>query len=169
MFSRFGLMATLRNRLPDSLVYKLVSLMVNRIPVATDSWCRQMIHEDDVNDIISLLAFGDNKDGEYEVFNIAPPGPPVLARDMAEIVRKKTIRVTPLIVRIAFFLFWHLTGGKVATSPGGWRFYSYPIVMDGSKIARKYGYIYKYKSREALEKKEGRYKKYIPEEELTEK
>jgi len=159
MFTRFGLMATLRNKLPNTPLYRLVSLLVNRIPVASELWCRQFIHEDDVNDIVTTLALGKLARG-YDVFNIAPPGPPVLARDMAEITHKKVLRVAPLSVRVAFFLFWHLTRGKVATSPGGWRFYCYPIVMDGSKITAEYGYAYRYHSRDALERDAGRYRGY---------
>lgn len=166
MFSRFGLMATLRNRLPKTAIYKFVSLMVNRIPVANDVWCRQMVHEDDVNDIIELLAFRAPTGERFEVFNLAPPGAPVLARDMAQIVDKKIIRVTPWIVRIAFFIFWHTTRGVVATSPGGWRYYCYPIVMDGSKISRMYQYKYRMGSRDALSRPEGRYAYAIPKEEL---
>lgn len=164
MFRRFGLMSTLRNRLPNSPIYKMLGLMVNRIPVA-GQWCRQMVHEDDVCDIVSILAFDMPAKGGYDVFNLAPPGPPVMARDMATIVNKKTIRVSPLMVRIAFFIFWHLTRGVIATSPGGWKYYCYPIVMDGSKVTRRLGHKYRFGSRDALAKQEGRYVSFIPKEE----
>jgi nucleoside-diphosphate-sugar epimerase len=164
MFKRFGLMATLRNRLPDSPLYKLISLMVNRIPVASPTWSRQLIHEDDVTDIVGILAF-KGAPHEFNVYNLAPPGAPVLAKDMAEIVRKKTFRIPPLMVRIAFFFFWHLTRGKVATSQGGWRFYTYPIIMDGTKVTRELAFHYGYESRPALENIAGRYASFVPPEE----
>lgn len=151
MFKRFGLQSVLRKGLPI-------------IPIANDIWCRQFIHEDDVCDIVDMLTF-KTLEGQYEVFNITPNSI-VLAQDMAEVMNKKTFKITPTLVRIAFFVLWHISRGKIPVSKGGWRFYSYPIVMDGTKLTKKYGYTYKYESRPALEKKEGRYAKYIPQEEL---
>jgi nucleoside-diphosphate-sugar epimerase len=152
MFKRFGLQSVLRKGLPI-------------IPIANNIWCRQFIHEDDVCDIVDLLTF-KQLEGKYEVFNITPNSI-VLAHDMAEVMKKKTFRITPTIVRMTFFVLWHLSRGKIPVSKGGWRFYSYPIVMDGTKLTQKYGYKYKFESRAALEKKEGRYAKYIPQEELS--
>ncbi|MBI2039353.1 MAG: NAD-dependent epimerase/dehydratase family protein [Candidatus Niyogibacteria bacterium] len=145
MFRRFGLQSVLRKGLPI-------------IPVANSIWCRQFIHEDDVCDIVELLSFQELA-GTYDVFNITP-NTLVLARDMAEVMGKRTFRITPAIVRFAFWWLWHASQGRIPTSRGGWKFYSYPIVMDGSKITSRLGYHYQYESRPALEKIEGRYKKY---------
>ncbi len=151
MFKRFGLQSVLRKGLPI-------------IPIANNIWCRQFIHEDDVCDIVDMFTFKD-LEGSYEVFNITPNSI-VVAKDMAEVMKKRTFRITPTIVRCAFFVLWHISRGRIPVSKGGWRFYSYPIVMDGTKLTQKYGYIYKYESRAALEKQEGRYAKYIPASEL---
>lgn len=156
---RFGLQAALSGTLKTqkSFLYDLISLWVSWVPV-TPKWLRQYVHEDDVNDAISLLAF-ENLDGQYEIFNLAPPGEVVLGKDMAEAVGKKMLRIYPWMVRMAFFWVWHLTLGKIPTSPGSWKGYSYPIAVDGSKITKKYGYQYKWQSKDAFTKKEGRYSK----------
>lgn len=153
---RFGLQSALSGNLKGNPVYKIVTLFTSFVPV-TRGWLRQYIHEDDVCDIVSLFTFND-LDGSYEVFNISPPGDVVFGKDMARAVGKKTIPIYPWMARVVFFFFWHLTRGKVPTSPGSWRGYSYPIAVDGSKLTKQYGYVYKYNSKDAFTKNEGRYK-----------
>lgn len=159
---RFGLQSALAGQLKDSFVYRLVSAMVAFVPV-TPKWLRQFIHEDDVVNIIERLAFGE-KAGAYEVFNICPPGPVVLGSDMARAVGKRQLPVWPLMVRIPFFFFWHLTRGKIPTGRGAWKSYSYPIAVDGSKVTRKLGYVYQHSSPDAFQYTDGAYEQYVPEE-----
>ncbi len=156
---RFGLQSALSGQLKQSIIHRIISAMVSFVPV-TQKWLRQFIHEDDVTDIVQTFAFTDVK-GQYEVFNICPPGEPVLGADMAAAVNKKTLPVKPWMVRIAFFVFWHGTLGRVPTSKGGWKSYSYPIAVDGSKLTKQVGYEYKFNSKDAFSKKEGRYAQYI--------
>jgi nucleoside-diphosphate-sugar epimerase len=155
---RFGLQASLSGSLAKekSFWYKLISLWVSWVPV-TPKWLRQYIHEDDVVDIVALFTFNDLH-GSYEVFNISPPGDVVFGKDMAKAVGKGTIPIYPWMARLAFFVMWHVTQGKIPTSPGSWRGYSYPIAVDGSKLTNQYGYHYKYASKEAFTNNEGRYK-----------
>lgn len=161
---RFGLQSALAGKLTGNIFYRLVSLLVSYVP-ATPWWVRQFIHEDDVADIVALLALDPQVRHAYEVFNIAPPGEAVLAPHMAEAVGKKVLMVRPWMVRLAFFFFWHLSRGKVPNGPGVWRFYSYPIVMDGSKLTRRYGYEYQYDSQTAFRSTRGRYESVVPEPE----
>ena len=157
---RFGLQSALAGQLKDSFVYRVISAMVAFVPV-TPKWLRQFIHEDDVVGIVELLAFGE-KAGAYEVFNICPPGEVVLGADMAKSVGKRQVLVYPWMVRIPFFIFWHLTRGKIPTGRGAWRSYSYPIAVDGSKLTKKLGYVYHYSGPDAFKYTDGKYEKYVP-------
>ncbi len=156
---RFGLQSALQGNLKGSPVYKIVTLLTAFVP-ATKGWVRQFIHEDDVNDIVIKFAT-ENIPGEYEAFNITPLGEPVFAPDMARAVKKKILPISPWMARLAFWFFWHATRGKVPTCPGSWRFYSYPVVMSGEKLARVYSC--KYTSKDAFQYTTGRYESYVPE------
>jgi nucleoside-diphosphate-sugar epimerase len=157
---RFGLQAALSGQLNESFIHKVISFMVSFTPV-TKKWCRQFIHEDDIVDIVEQFTFSPLKTG-YEAFNACPPGPVVLGNDMAAAVGKKAVRIHPQLIRFAFFFMWHVTRGRVPTSKGGWKSYSYPIAVSGEKLTDMYGFKYRMSSKDAFIKKEGRYAKYIP-------
>ena len=160
---RFGLQSSLSGSLKGqgSFVYDLVSLWVSWVPV-TPKWLRQYIHEDDVANIVERLAFGPSV-GAYEIFNLCPPGPAVRGADMAQAVGKRMLPIYPWMVRLAFFLVWHLTRGRIPTSPGSWKGYSYPIAVDGSKVTRVLGYQYRYAGPDAFQYTDGEYEPFVPE------
>lgn len=157
---RFGLQSALAGQLSGSVAYRIVSLLVSWVPV-TPRWLRQFIHEDDVVNIIERLAFGPSA-GNYEVFNICPPGPAVLGADMARAVGKRTLPVEPWMIRVGYFLAWHLSQGKIPSGRGAWKSYSYPIAVDGSKATRELGYEYLYPSLDAFYYTNGEYEQYVP-------
>lgn len=156
---RFGLQSALQGNLKGSPVYKIVTLLTAFVP-ATKGWVRQFIHEDDVNDLVQHFTF-NAASSNFEIFNITPVSEPVLASDMAKAVGKNILPITPTLARFAFFFFWHATRGKIPTCPGSWRFYSYPVVMSGVKLATVYQC--KFTSKDAFQYTDGRYQAYIPE------
>jgi nucleoside-diphosphate-sugar epimerase len=157
---RFGLQAALAGQLKDSFAYRIVSGMTRFVPI-TPKWVRQFIHEDDVTSLVELLAFAEPK-GEYEVFNICPPGDVVLGKDMAEAVGKKAVLIQPWMARLPFAFLWHATHGKIPTAKGSWKGYSYPIAVDGSKLTKTYGYQYRYSSLDAFRYTDGEYESFVP-------
>lgn len=158
---RFTLQSALSGQIKSAknFWYSVVSSLVSFMPI-TEKWCRQFVHEDDINDIVALLSFTEIQ-SEYEVFNAAPPGPVVLGKDMAKAVGKKTIKIHPRIIQCAFFVARTISFGKIPTSKHLWKFYSYPIPVDGTKITKKYKYHYHANSIDAFTKNEGRYEKYV--------
>lgn len=157
---RFGLQSALQGNLSGGVTYRLVTLLTSFVP-ATKGWVRQFIHEDDVADIVAKFSF-EPLNWDFNIFNITPDSEPVYAPDMAKAVNKRILPIQPWMARVAFFFFWHGTRGKIPTAPHSWRFYSYPIVMSGKKLAAEY--TCQYSSKEAFQYTDGRYESYVPEE-----
>ncbi|HEY4522046.1 MAG TPA: NAD-dependent epimerase/dehydratase family protein [Candidatus Paceibacterota bacterium] len=157
---RFGLQSALSGQLKGSFIYGIVSTLASFVP-ATPKWARQFVHEDDVVDIIELLTFDKRVQG-YEIFNLCPPGSPVLAADMARAVGKRIVRVHPQLVRLVFFVLHHATLGKIPTARGAWKGYSYPILVVGNKITEQLGYRYSASSAEAFMYTDGHYEVAVP-------
>lgn len=152
---RFGLQSALAGHLSGGFLNNIVSLLTIFLP-APSAWTRQFIHEDDVCDSIAHLAFTEQKK-PFAIYNITPPGKPLMAHDMATIIGKKVLPVHPLLIRVAFWFFWHATRGRIPTARGVWRFYSYPILLDGTRITDEAGYSYAYSSHDAVAYTDGRY------------
>lgn len=156
---RFGLQSALQGNLKGGFVNRIITTLTSFVP-ATKGWVRQFIHEDDVNDIVTKFVFED-MDWDYNAFNITPVSDAVYAPDMAQAVGKKVLPIQPWMARFAFFFFWHTTRGRIPTCPGSWRFYSYPLVMSGEKLAKVYAC--QYTSKDAFRYTDGRYEDWVPE------
>ncbi len=157
---RFGLQSALQGNLKGGFINKIITTLTSFVP-ATKGWVRQFIHEDDVNDIVAKFAL-EEMAWDYNVFNITPCGEPVFAPDMAKAVGKKILPITPSMARFAFWFFWHTTRGRIPTCKGSWRFYSYPVVMSGEKLAQIYDC--KYTAKDAFQYTDGRYEEFVPKE-----
>jgi nucleoside-diphosphate-sugar epimerase len=155
---RFGLQSALQGNLEKGFVNRVITVLTSHVP-ATKGWVRQFIHEDDVTDLVMQFTM-EQMPWEYNVFNITPVSDPVYAPDMAEAVGKKILPITPGMARFAFWFFWHTTRGRIPTCPGSWRFYSYPIVMSGEKLATVY--TCQYSSKDAFQYTDGRYSDWVP-------
>jgi nucleoside-diphosphate-sugar epimerase len=162
---RFGLQSALSGNLKGGFVNTMVTTLTSFVP-ATKGWVRQFIHEDDVNDIVTKFTFEDFV-SPYEVYNITPVGEPVFAVDMARAVGKKILPIAPWMARFAFFFFWHATRGRIPTCPGSWRYYSYPVLMSGEKLAQVYTCAYS--SKDAFAYTDGRYEGFVPQEKRVHK
>lgn len=156
---RFGLQSALQGTLTPSPLNRIVMALTSVVPV-TAKWVRQFIHEDDVVDAVAQVVFAPSP-WTYEVFNLTPTGAPVFPLDMAQAMKKRMLLLSPHLIQLAFWCFWHGTHGTVPTGPGVWRFYAYPIVMSGEKLAAVYPC--QYDSVAAISSPAGRYEKEIGE------
>lgn len=139
---RYGLVSTLAGKFPF-------------VPFGRTDWCRQYLHEDDITDVVELLVRLPAQGRGLETFNVAPSDY-LTAGDFAATLGKRSVRIPPLLLRPLFWMLWHATRGKVATPAGAWRFLSYPIRADGTRLTRELGYVYRYGSAAALLGREGR-------------
>jgi hypothetical protein len=106
----------------------------------TRGWARQFVYEEDIVNAIITMCFTKsiNQLGGIQKYNLCPTGAYIDAAEMAQLLNKKVIYFHPQLVRVLCFFAWHGTLGKIPTSPGVWKAYAYPIVVDGSKITRDF-------------------------------
>jgi nucleoside-diphosphate-sugar epimerase len=138
--------------------YGLLSTVAGRFLILVcgrRNWGRQYLHEDDIVAVLTMLALAPPTDG-YQVLNVSPPDY-LNAADLGRIFNKRVMVLPPALLKTLFWLIWHGTRGALPTPSGAWKFLSYPIRVDGSRLAQTYGYHCRYSSRQALEAREGRY------------
>jgi len=156
--TRFGLQSAVEGNLRGGFLARVVTLLTAYMP-ATKGLARQFVHEDDVVD--TVLHFMTTGATGYEAYNLTPTGPWLRAEDMARAVGKRVLRMPVFLVRIVFALFWYGTVGRIPTAPGSWRFYAYPILMSGEKLASVRPC--RYDSITAFTTTTGRYESALPE------
>jgi nucleoside-diphosphate-sugar epimerase len=140
--NRYGLLSTIAGRFP--------CLVCGR-----SDWGRQYLHEDDVVAVLSMLVHAAPATG-YQVLNVSPPDF-LDAATLGRVFNKRVAVLPPTLLRALFALAWHGSRGALTTPRGAWRMLTYPIRVDGSRLARDYGYKYRYSSLDALIARKGRY------------
>ena len=138
--------------------YGLVSTVAGRFPFVIcgrPDWGRQYLHEDDIVAVLSMLTELPPAQG-FDVFNVSPQDY-LSAHDLGRLLGKRVLSIPPVLLRLAFWLIWHGTRGAVTTPPGAWKFLSYPIRVDGSRLTEAHGYRYRYTSLDAFLAETGQY------------
>jgi nucleoside-diphosphate-sugar epimerase len=138
--------------------YGLLSTIAGRFPFVIcgrPDWGRQYLHEDDLIDVVSTFVHSPPTTG-YEVFNVSPPDF-LDATSIGRLFKKRVVALPPRLLQGLFALLWHGSRGAMTTPAGAWRFLSYPIRVDGSRLQLACGYQYRYSSLQALMAREGRY------------
>jgi nucleoside-diphosphate-sugar epimerase len=139
---RFGIVSTLTSVLPF-------------LPCGRADFGRQYLHEDDIAEIVAHLLTAPSKGG-YEVFN-ASPEDYLASAELAALLQKRRIVVSPAMLRRLFTLCWRISRGRIPTPRGAWKFLTYPIAVDGSALTKTYNYHYQFSSVDALMARAGRY------------
>ena len=140
--------------------YGLVSTVAGKFPFLVcgrSDWGRQYLHEDDIVAVVGMLTQLPAAHG-IDVFNVSPQDY-LSVHDLGRLFKKRVLLVPPILLRPLFWLLWHGTRGVVTTPPGAWRFLSYPIRVDGSRLKEVHGYECRYSSLEALMAEIGNYAK----------
>jgi nucleoside-diphosphate-sugar epimerase len=138
--------------------YGLVSTVAGKFPFlicGRTDWGRQYLHEDDIVAVIALLTQLPAARG-IDVFNVSPKDH-LSVHDLGRLFKKRVLLMPPILLRPLFWLLWHGTRGAITTPPGAWRFLSYPIRVDGSRLKDVHGYECRYSSLEALMADTGKY------------
>lgn len=147
----FGLQSALAGKIKsknflENFIFNIIKKFLNFMP-ATHGWARQFVHEEDIVQAVLVMSF--YKGGEHRTiqkYNLCPHFTDVSrgelnyidAKEMGAMLNKRVVYLPPFVVRLLSFLAWHGTLGKVPTSTGVWKAYSYPIIVDGSKIERDF-------------------------------
>lgn len=134
----FGLQSALSGKIASqNFLFKMISKALQFMP-ATHGWARQFVHENDIVNAVLTMSFSHKTFSGINAYNLCPGGGYIDAKEMAGMLHKKCVYIHPQLIRVLCFLAWHGTHGKVPTSRGVWKAYSYPIIVDGSKIERDF-------------------------------
>ena len=151
---KFSLAAALSSDADKSQIPWIIRLMLSFMPIV-GRWTRQFVHEDDITDVVSIGAFTSRPEGIQEY--IVSPHDIIKGRDMSRMMGKIGVWVPGWAAACVFWIAWHTTRGRVPTAPHVWRYFAYPICVDGSKTERELRHEYRYTSQQAISELQGRY------------
>lgn len=151
---KFSLASALSSDSNKSAVPLVIRWMLFFMPIV-GRWTRQFVHEDDICDVVSIAVFDDVPLGVTNY--IVSPNDIITGREMARIMGKYGIHIPGWAAATVFFIAWHLSRGRVPTGPDVWKFFAYPICVDGSRVTDTLGYHYRYTSIQAISTLSGRY------------
>ena len=132
--------------------FSLINFLTKILPFVVEAhpaWARQFTHETDLEQAVVTLAMRPPKPRTYTIYNFAPQQF-LTARDIARILKKPVLRIPPWLVRITFWITWHLGFGILPTPSGSASSLIYPINVDGSKIGKEAGFSYRFRGEDAL-------------------
>lgn len=148
----FGLQSVFLGKANGNLLVKILSLVAQYVPLPiTKDFARQFVHEDDVVSAVTSAALRESQ-SEYAVYNLAGGGEPVTGPEFAKLLGKKYVYLHPEFLSIIFTLLWYGTFGRIGTVPGSYKAYSYPVIVDGTRIEKELPFKYSYTSVEAFTK-----------------
>ena len=151
---KFSLVAALTPDANKTAIPFYVRWALSCMPIV-GRWTRQFVHEDDLTDVVTLLAFTEQAPTLRTY--ILSPFDVIDGKDMARLTGKLALHIPVPLARLVFSLAWRGSRGRVPTAPGVWRFFAYPICVDGSRLEEDLGYRYRYTSRQAIGELRGRY------------
>ena len=153
--TKFSLQSVLGGTVREGIIARILAKFMSFTPISS-GWARQFVHEDDVCAAVEHLAF-ENFTVEKDILNLCPPGNYIDGVTMSEMLEKKPVKLPAFLYSIVFWFAWHLTRGRIPTPKGSYKTYVYPVIVDGTKISREYGFVYSYDTREAFTTKKGLY------------
>ncbi|MFA6354750.1 MAG: NAD-dependent epimerase/dehydratase family protein [Candidatus Paceibacterota bacterium] len=118
------------------------------IPITGELSARQYIHEDDVVSAINFLIRKGSSQNEINIYNLAADCY-LTFREIASRLKKKTIKIPFSLANLVFRIFWNLSCGLVPTPPNVINSYTFPIIVDNSKLIAA-GFKYKFNCQESL-------------------
>jgi nucleoside-diphosphate-sugar epimerase len=140
--SGFGLQSALAGKVSsknflENFIFSIVKKILQFMP-ATSGWARQFVFEDDIVNAVVCMCNTARRFDKIQKYNLCPENSYIDAKEMAVFLNKKPIYFHPRLVQVLCFFAWHITFGRIPTSAGVWKAYSYPILVNGQKILKDF-------------------------------
>ncbi len=118
------------------------------IPITGEFSARQYIHEDDVVSAVNFLIKKESQEERINVYNLAA-NCFLTFREISSLLKKKAIKIPFSLANLVFRIFWNLSCGLVPTPPNVINSYTFPIIVNNSKLVTS-GFKYKFNCQESL-------------------